>query len=494
VWTSCGSDGCSGLVSAVDVVQPAYLWVPERAVSSSGALAVELAEQIGFTLDPEQVIALDALLSEQEDGRAAALENALIAARQNLKTFLYQIIALTCTYVLDARLLIWSAHHFATAMEAFRNLDEIISGTPSLARRVKRVSRANGDEGFELVTGQRLMFKARTKTGGRGLTGDVVILDEAFALSPAEMGSLLPTLSARPDPRVYYGSSAGLLSSDVLRGIRDRGRPGGDPSLVYVEFCAPENACADERCDHQRDTEGCAADDPEQWRKANPALERRISIEYVRAERRALPPEEFVRERLGWWEDPIAGDSGIPAADWSACADRAAALDAPVVLALDVAPGHGSAAIAACGRALHVVDHHRSASWVVARVVELVAKHKPAAIGLDPTGPAGALIEDLKKAGITEDNGLVLLDGRSAVLACESFLASVLDHTLVHRDEHALNAAVTGAGRRQVGDSWKWSRRDSDTDISPLVAATVARYLWTLAPPPPPAQVRAFWA
>jgi phage terminase large subunit-like protein len=279
-----------------------------------------------------------------------------------------------------------------------------------------------------------------------------------------------------------------------LRNIRDRGRPGGDPSLVYVEFCAPDDACADDRCSHERGTEGCAADDPEQWRKANPALGRRITAEYVAAERRALPVEEFVRERLGWWEDPIAGDSGIPPDDWSACANREAALDAPVVLALDVAPGHGSAAIVACGRALHVVDHHRSASWVVDRVVELKAQHKPAAIGLDPTGPAGALIEDLKKAGITEANGLVLLDGRSGVLACESFLSSVLDHSLVHRDEHALNTAVTGAGRRQVGDSWKWSRRDSDTDISPLVAATVARYLWMLAPPPPPAQVRAFWA
>ena len=75
--------------------------------------------------------------------------------------------------------------------------------------------------------------------------------------------------------------------------------------------------------------------------------------------------------------------------------------------------------------------------------------------------------------------------------ACEAFLAAVLDQTLVHRDEQALNQAVMGAGRREVGDSWKWSRKDSTVDISPLVAATVARHLWTTMPEP---KTREFFA
>lgn len=93
---------------------------------------------------------------------------------------------------------------------------------------------------------------------------------------------------------------------------------------------------------------------------------------------------------------------------------------------------------------------------------------------MDPTGPIGALIPDMENAGLE----LVLLEGRESVQACGSLLAAVVEHELVHRDERSLNDAVAGAVRRQVGDAWKWSRKDSTVDISPLVAATVARFLW----------------
>jgi hypothetical protein len=39
-----------------------------------------------------------------------------------------------------------------------------------------------------------------------------------------------------------------------------------------------------------------------------------------------------------------------------------------------------------------------------------------------------------------------------------------------------LNDALAGARRRRLGDAWAWDRRDSTVDISPLVAATLARH------------------
>jgi hypothetical protein len=36
---------------------------------------------------------------------------------------------------------------------------------------------------------------------------------------------------------------------------------------------------------------------------------------------------------------------------------------------------------------------------------------------------------------------------------------------------------VAGCRRRLIGDgSWAWGRRDADVDVSPLVAATFARW------------------
>lgn len=481
--TSSANGGRGGSVLAPDFVAPAHFWVPEH-VSTAGPEVAELAAMAGIYLDAEQRIVLDAFLSETSDGRWAAFECCHIEGRQNGKTVLLEAIALADLFLFDnVQLVIWTAHLVATAQKAFRDLMRIIEAVPHFRRRVAKTIRANGKEGFVLRDGRELQVRARSAGSGRGFTGDRIIFDEAFAISPDELGALIPTLSTRPNPQVIYASSAGHLKSEFLRDVRDRGRKGGDPSLAYIEWCAPPGGCADPKCGHYRDTPGCVLDDPERWRPANHTLDRRITRTNILAERHMLPPDEFARERLGWWQDPVAGMSGVPADGWEECADRDAELGEPVVLAVDVAPGHSAAAIVACAGPLHVVDHHRGTGWVVARLLELREAHQVVVIGLDPAGPAGALIPDLEAEGLKVRDGkghgtVVLLDGRQQVQACEGFLAAVLDRSLVHRDQLVLNSAVVGAGRRQVGDSWKWSRRDSTADISPLVAATVARWLW----------------
>ena len=303
-------------MSADTITRPAFLWVPDHAVSSAGREAADLARSIGQEPDAEEELALDALLSERADGRWASLEAAVICGRQNLKTWTLQMSVLYDIFLRDVGLVVWTAHRFRTTQEAFRDIHALVDNYDHLRKRVKKVRTANGEEGIELLSGARLDFLARTSGGGRGLSGDTVVLDEALYLTPTMMGSLLPTLSAKPDPAVRYGSSAGLRESEVLRMIRDRGRAGGDPSLVYVEWSTEPGQCGRPECDHKPGTRDCQLDDVAMWHAANPALGRRISVDYLSAERRALPPKEFARERLGWWEDPpVLGDGAIIPAD-----------------------------------------------------------------------------------------------------------------------------------------------------------------------------------
>lgn len=467
------------------LVAPAFLSVPDHVVSG-GAEAADLAGQIGLPLDPEQRLALDAMFAERSADKLAAFEFAIVAPRQNIKTHLLKAAAWADLILYGQQLVVWTAHEFNTAQEAFRDMVALVDGCSLLSQRVKRVVNGNGEEGIEFTSGQRLRFKARTKGGGRGLTGDVVILDEAFALQPAHMGSLLPTMAAKSvdgNPQVRYASSAGLIGSAVLRSVRDRGRPGGDPALAYVEWCAPEVECPNPHCTHMAGSPDCVYDDRSLWQAANLALGRRIDPEFVATMRNALPPEEFAREFLGWWDEPALGVDGLPLEAWQACADRQAGITEPCSLAFDVAPGHTSAAIVVAGGALHVTEHRYGTAWLPGRLLELLEQHDVRAVGFDPAGPAGALLHDLEKAGLTirgpktPRGQLVAVEGRESAQACEAFLAAAVGQTLVHRDESALNAAVSGAGRRQVGDSWKWSRRDSTVDISPLVAATLAHWL-----------------
>lgn len=468
-------------VAAPDLVRPAWHTCPPYTVTD-GPLVGEVARLVGFDPDPEQQLVLDDLFGLHGD-RAVALETAVICARQNLKTAVAQMACLGWMFVTGQRLIVWSAHQFATAQEAFRDLDELCAAHPSLSGRVARVWRGNGDEAIELKSGARVIFRARTKGGGRGLSGDKVVLDEAFALHPMHMGALLPTLSARPDPQVLYASSAGLADSDVLRSIRDRGRA-GDPSLAYLEWGDPNphEGCAAEDCDHALSREGCVLDDESRWRCANPAMGRRIEADYIAAERRALPPEEFARERLGWWDEPGAVHAELTVQAWDALAGDVAPKD-PLVLWLDVAPGHAWASVGVTdGTDCELIDRRVGAGWLVERVAELQVRHSCRAVAFDgaSSAPVAALMPDLLAAGLP----LVPVAGGDWARACQAMVRLVKQAAFRHDGSPEFAAAVAGARWRVVGDGLKLSRRDSTVDITPLAGLTAGLWVATSEPAP----------
>lgn len=463
------------------LVEPAFRFSPPFEVSLGPEVA-DLAVLAGFGPDLEQRLVLDAVFG-RAGGRSAAFEVGVVCARQNLKTGVFKQCALGWLFITGERLVVWSSHEFATAQEAFRDLEELVTGSDCLRREVKNVYRGNGDESIELLSGSRLVFKTRTRGGGRGLSGSKVILDEGFALRPMHMGALLPTLSAQPDPQVLYGSSAGLAESDVLRGVRDRGRAGGGGRLAWFEWCAPDPVvvCArGDGCDHRLGSVGCGCDDPVNWGLANPALGRRVSVEYVEAERRALPPAEFGRERMGWWDQPLDEVEVIPLGVWRGLVDERSEPVAPVAFAVVFAGDRSRAAVGVAGaRAdglLHVevADYRGGTDWVTGRVAELYQKHSPCAVVVDAAGHEGSLIPDLVAAGVR----VVSPSGREVAQAFGQFYdAVVASGKLRHRGQDELVWALGGAATREIGDAGRaWARRRASADISPLVAVTSA--LW----------------
>jgi hypothetical protein len=244
---------------------------------------------------------------------------------------------------------------------------------------------------------------------------------------------------------------------------------------IVSEWGDPNPAtCEVDGCDHALRTPGCALDDRARWIAANPAVGRRITEDSLVAFRQALPPEEFAREFLGWWDEPAASDEDLTADEWMAI-ESDAAPSGELSLAVDVGPNQVWSSIVACGNGvLEVIERRRGASWLTDRMVELAARHPVAEFGLDPAGPVGALLPEFEREGLP----IHLLDGKDTVRACGALVAGIADKTLSHRGEPELLAAIGGASRRAVGDGWKWSRKDSTVDISPLVAATYAHWLW----------------
>lgn len=462
------------------LTRPAHRWVPKYR-ATNGDLAAQVGALVGLTPDSDQRAILDAMFAEQAPGVPACFETAVVAPRQNIKTSTLQIAALTDLFVLEVELHIWTAHLFRTSRSSFEGMVGLIESNPDFRRRCRPHRTANGAEAIELKSGERIEFHARSKGGGRGLTGKRVTLDEGMFLAPAEMGALLPTLATMADAQVRHASSAGLLTSDVLRSIRNRGRKGSDPSLAYFEWCAPFVGCAQQFCAHVVETPGCALDRRDLWAMANPAFGRRISEEMLVNFRRAMPPHEFAREFLGWWDDPPEqGGAAIPAEDWADCLDPGSRYaGGGIALGVHVTGDRTTAFVGAVGRRSDGLAHAElydpmHPMRVVSFLKEKSQQHRCAVV-LDPGSHAGSMLSDLEAAGVTVEPVTL----QKLTQACGMVIDAVSNKSLRHIGQAPLDAAVRAAGVRTTArESWAWEGQG----ITPLTAITLAMYGYATVP------------
>lgn len=469
------------------MIDPAYLWIPPR-TGSYGDEAIDLARMAGRELDAEQCLAVDAMLSYGRGGRWVALESAILEARQNGKTAGVLLpVVLFDLFLLDPDRIVWTAHLFRTSRDAFDDFCVCIETAPVLSRRVKKISYGHGEESIELHNGATLEFLARSQGGGRGLGGKRVVFDEALILASASLDSLMPTLSARPDPQINYGSSAAKETSEHLHALKDRGRAGGDPSLIWIEYCAPggwdDPGCEQDKCPHFWGTDGCTLDNEELWPLANHTIGKRITYAYVRSERRTLSPRGFGRERLGWHEELLSATGVIQERLWQSRKDVDSVAVGRVGIGVDASPELRSLAVAMTGlredgkRHWQILRHDGGAGWLVPYLAELRDSGLDfGPIGVDPSGPAGALISDLTAAGFEVEE----ISGRILVQAWGAFLQSVVEGTGWHLGQHTLGQAIRDARHAPSGDVERFSRKRSSGDICPLVAVTLSDHVHRL--------------
>jgi phage terminase large subunit-like protein len=301
------------------------------------------------------------------------------------------------------------------------------------------VSHVNGHEGIELKGGRRINFVSRARTPGRGFSGSVVVLDEAYDLSPQAIGAMIPTLATRSMAQVWYTSSAPHSDSIVLHALRSRGRKGENAErLFYAEW---------------GNEAGTEIDDEEAIYSANPGMGIRISLDYVESERRLMSgiPGEYLRERLGVAEEPLGDQDGpISLARWAERADPTSS-----IVRQD---GHYHVEI---GRRQPGTD------WVLQ-----FAKDNPefGPYRVAGSSPAGFLLPLLAEAGVWA----IDVPATEVTQATARLITAVDDGTIHHLGSNEIAAALSNATIAQRGDAQSWSRIKSTGDISALVAATIA--------------------
>lgn len=442
-----------------------------------------------------QELVIEGMLGLDAEDRWASTNDGLDVARQNGKGVILQAIEVFFAFELGYPLVMHTAHEFPTSEEHHLRLEAMIQDAPHLHAQVKGrggYMHANGRESINLKSGSRIVFKARTKGGGRGYSGDLLVWDEAMWIPDAVVGAQKPTTRAS---KARYGHKTVFAGSAVDQEVHDHGvnfarlRERGiarEPRVSWHEWSAPfdDPDALDEDTFRDRSL----------WLSANPSMASGlISEETMADEVESMPYRVVAVELFGvgdWPTTDRAAKSVLDLDVWKAGRDEKSVLLDPVCLAFDVSPNRSSAAIAAAGKNLsgfehvEVTDHGEGTGWVVARLAELCERHEWTKLLCDSASPAASLVQELASLGLEVET----VSAKDHASACGLIYDLVEQRRLRHLGSPELTAAVRGAVTRNLGEAWAWSRKSSRVDISPLVACTLA--LWGSSAAPPAARRR----
>lgn len=232
---------------------------PPVPVNSDLARYEEVAASVSIDLMPWQKHAARYLEAMAPDGRHLYREVAVIVARQNGKSQL--LIPLIIKRLLAGQRIMHTAQDRSLPREIFGIASEFMWERypelfPTRNGRATRPRYANGSEEVRLTNGGIYSIVAPTRSGARGPSRDVVIIDELREMDTWDfIAAAKPTMAASKDPQLVYLSNAGHDYSVVLNTLI--GRADVDEALAYLEWSA----------DPKR-----AVDDVIGWTEANPAI------------------------------------------------------------------------------------------------------------------------------------------------------------------------------------------------------------------------------
>lgn len=428
--------------------------------------AVKLLKAGGLLLDPWQADILDDWMAMTPGRKWICKTCGGSVPRQNGKTLIMQGRAEAGMMLYGERVL-YTSHLQKTSTETFEEMASFFD-SQALKKYVKDIKTALGREQIILTNGGRIKFLARTRNGGRGQHGDLLIFDEAQELDENSQASFIPAISASLNPQtIYMGTPPDpTVTGTVFRGIRDKAIKGETTTTAWFEFSVGEiGDVADKR----------------RWFECNPALGRRIQISTIEGEFEQMPADTFARERLGWWTPVVVHklDYAIPADLWDACVSeeekpegktaygvKFSADGGEVVLCGAVIPKDGKARISIIDRKPTGLGTQWLADWLNQRY------NKASCVVIDGKNGVDVLVD--KIASTWRIKGSVIRPRATDVIAAVGMLMDGLtEQTLTwYKKQDMLRESAITSVKRPISGGWGFGGEDS----TPIEACALA--LW----------------
>jgi hypothetical protein len=478
--------------------------------TTHGFACIAFAEEVlGIQLFPWQKWLLIHGLELSDDGLYRFRTVVVEVARQNGKSLLLVVLALWHIYALDSKKVIATAQDLSRAEESWEEavewamsneeLEPLIDGTGDKERAgVKR----GHPKRLILDNGCEYRVASASRRGGRGFSGDLILLDELQEhQSWDSWAAVTKTAMARPKAQTWAFSNAGDALSVVLRHLRakshrDLGWPDGDADADVLE--APEPGLAQLLEDVGQVATGffewsaplnAVRTDMAALAQANPAMNHIDVVPDCVTERALIhalnedPPSVFDKECMCRW---VAHSDGgpFPEGCWVDTQDDKAtpAPGARSAICIEVSSGQRERTYIAraaldCNAepVLGIWADQAGSDWVVdwltanrdgyAVVVLRSGAGTPALSLLDQIEAAQLPLEPWSAADVSAAHGLMF--------------DNIRDGKARHRSHPGLDMAATSAAIKvQAGGGWIIDPRNSPSDVAPLMAAMGA--VWGL--------------
>ena len=386
--------------------------------------------------------------------------------RQNGKTGLIEGRAESGMLMYNEQVL-YTSHLQKTSTETFEEMAVFFDST-ALRKHVKDIKTALGREQIILKSGARIKFLARTRNGGRGQHGDLLIFDEAQELDEDSQASFLPAISASLNPQtIYVGTPPDPNAAGVVfRGIRDKALAKKTKTTAWFEFSVKEIG---------------DVTDKQRWADTNPALGRRILLSTIEGECDQMSPDTFARERLGWWTPVVVQrqDFALDKNKWASCRSedpkpegktaygvKFSADGSTVCLCGAVIPKDGPARISI----IEMKSTGQGLQWLADWLNERYKK--ASCVVIDGRNGVDVLVD--KIADTWKAKGSVIRPGVKDIIAAVSNLTDAINDKSVtwYEKQELLNDSATTSVKRPISGGWGFGGENP----TPIEACSLA--LW----------------
>ncbi|WP_313673264.1 terminase [Mycolicibacterium sp.] len=479
--------------------------------TTHGFAAIAFAEDVlGVTLFPwQRWLLIHALeLEEQSEDEIAAGELpryrfrfcVVEVARQNGKTLLMLVLALWHIYALDSPTVIGTAQDLANAEKAWGEAVEWAQSDEELGELIEKVNQGH-PKFMKLVTGCQYRVAAASRKGGRGFSGDLVLLDELREHQSWDSWSAVTnTMNARPRAQAWAFSNAGDALSVVLRYLRSQahrelGWPDGDADAEILEDLDEEMAeYLAETSDQQvlgwfewSADPDAKRTDRKAWAQANPSMNHTDIVENCVTERaiaaamRTNPPSQFEIEVLCRWLS-MSEAGPFPEGSWRETLDNSAAPapGSPRMVCLAMSWNRSKCYIARAAKdenghpVAGIAADRNGTDWVIPWLID--NRESYSGIVIQSNGaPETALIDDIRNATgpAGAPGNLPVLDWAGPDLGSATGVTfDRLDKRHIRHLAHpGLDAAATSAAVKVLSQgAWVIDLAASPTDAAPLKA------------------------